>query len=164
MSSGHIENNRTGRPQVASMKARFTNSGSRSIRSTRSTSFTAGRRISSCRLSWVMFFQLCVRWVSPTIATTGDPPFRLSTNPVTKLVCPGAERGITNANPAGHARIGIGGKGTGAFIADQAMGHAEPPDRIVKRQKLKSTHPEKSDPRRGLGGLLPAPHRRSSHW
>jgi len=47
----------------------------RAVISTRISSFTAGRSISTWRLSWVMFFQECMRLVSPVIATIGMPPF-----------------------------------------------------------------------------------------
>ena len=57
--------------------------------STRITSLTAGRRISSCLDSWVMFFQEWVRLLSPVSTTSGDPAFSASTRPVTRLVAPG---------------------------------------------------------------------------
>ena len=78
-----------GRPVVATWKARRTNSGIRSIFSTRINSFDAGARISVCRLSWVMFFQECRRWLSPISATIGVPAFKASTRAVTRFVAPG---------------------------------------------------------------------------
>ena len=39
--------------------------------------------------SWVMFFQECRRWVSPTSATIGVPALSASTSPVTRFVAPG---------------------------------------------------------------------------
>ena len=88
-SSGTSSSTGPGRPEVATANARRTSSGMRAVISTRISSLTAGRRISTWRDSWVMFFQECMRLVSPVIATIGMPPFSDSTSPVTRLVAPG---------------------------------------------------------------------------
>jgi len=88
-SSGTSSRTGPGRPEVATAKARAKSSGTRAVCSTRINSLTAGRRISTCRHSWVMFFQEWVRLVSPAKATTGVPAFNASIRPVTRLVAPG---------------------------------------------------------------------------
>jgi hypothetical protein len=86
---GHVEQDRSGRPEVATAKARRVSSGMRLVCSTQISSLTAGFKISAWRHSCVMFFQEWARLVSPAIATTGMPPFNDSTRPVTRLVAPG---------------------------------------------------------------------------
>ena len=89
ISSGTSTTTGPGRPEVATRKARRINSGMRATLSMRMSSLQAGRRMSICRLSWVMFFHECSRCESPTITTSGEPALSASTSPVTRLVAPG---------------------------------------------------------------------------
>ncbi len=88
-SSGTSITTGPGRPDVATVYARRTTSGTRSTASTRISSLTAGRRISTCLASCVMLRQECPRWVSPVRAITGTPAFSDSTRAVTRFVAPG---------------------------------------------------------------------------
>ena len=62
----------------------------------------AGRRAGSrpAGVSCVMFFQECARWVSPTMATSGEPALSASTRPVTRLVAPGPSVASQTPTPA----------------------------------------------------------------
>jgi hypothetical protein len=124
-SSGTSTTTGPGRPVVAIMKARRTSSGIRSIRSTRSTSLTAGRRISSWRLSWVMFFQEWARWLSPTSGTghAGVQALDQRGHEVGRIR---PEGGIAHADPVGDAGIGIGRERAAALVVDQGMAQPEP--------------------------------------
>ena len=142
MSSGTSSTTGPGRPDVATAKARRTSSGIRDRVSIRITSFTAGRRISSCRHSWVMFFQECSRWLSPTMATIGVPELSASTRPVTRLVAPGPSVASTRPDAAGDLGIGVGREHAGALVVDQVVIEAETARRIVEGKQLEAAHAE----------------------
>ena len=98
-SSGTSSTTGPGRPEVATLKARRTSSGIRGVRSIRITSLTAGRRISSCRLSWVMFFQECV-----AVAVADERDHRRAgvqrlDQRGHEVGRAGAERGVAHARP-----------------------------------------------------------------
>ena len=88
-SSGTASTTGPGRPAVATASARRSSSGTRRTLSTRISSLAAGRRISLCRASCVMFFHAWSRLASPTMATIGVPALRLSTRAVVRFVAPG---------------------------------------------------------------------------
>ena len=99
---------------------------SRLVSSTRISSLTAGRRISACRHSCVMFFQECARLVSPAIATIGTSRrSALRSSRCTRLVAPGPSVPSQMPGPVGDPRIGVGGEGAAALVVDQEMPHAE---------------------------------------
>ena len=52
------------------------------------------------------------------------------------------ERGVDQADAAGHLGVGIGGEYAGALVVDQMMAQAEPARRVVERQQLKAAHAE----------------------
>ena len=54
----------------------------------------------------------------------------------------GAERAVAHTGPVGDPRIGVRCKGAAALVIDQKMPHAELRQRVVKRQELKTAHPE----------------------
>ena len=61
----------------------------RLVSSTRISSFAAGRSISVCRHSCVMFLFAWPRLASPVIAIKGIPAFKDSASAVARLVAPG---------------------------------------------------------------------------
>ena len=118
--------------------------------STRISSLTAGRRISIWRASCVMFFQACSRCASPTSTTSGVPALSASTRPVTRLVAPGPERRIGEADAARDLGVGIGREDGGALVVDEMMGETEPARGVVERQELEAAHAEHGSALEGL--------------
>ena len=103
---------------------------------------TAGRRISSWRVSCVMFFQACSRLASPMMAIIGRPALRLSTRPVTRLVAPGPSVASTHARAVRHLGVGVGREGAAALVVDQRVLEAERAAGLVERQQLEAAHAE----------------------
>ena len=54
----------------------------------------------------------------------------------------GAERTVAHTGAVGYPRIGVRCKGAAPLVIDQKMPHAELRQRVVKRQELKTAHPE----------------------
>ena len=134
----------------------------RSTISTRITSFTTGFSTSSCRASCVMFFQECSRLVSPVMAMIGMPALKDSASAVVEIGGAGAERGVDDAGPVGHPRIGIGGKGAAALVVDERVPEPEDAAGLVERQQLEAAHAEQRPHFVELQHLCRAHGRRSS--
>ena len=110
--------------------------------STRSTSFTAGRRMSSCRASCVMFFPACS---AVRIAHQRDhrrAGVQRLDQPGREIGRPRPERRIHQPDTARDLGVGIGDEGAGALVVDQVVRQAEPPRGVVERQQLEAAHAE----------------------
>ena len=90
--AGEREDSRVGygRPPVATVNARQTSSGTRSIRSTAMLCLVVGRIIPNWSLSWVAARPPIAAFTSPVNASSGMDPPNDSASPLTRLVAPGA--------------------------------------------------------------------------
>ena len=158
-SSGTSSTTGPGRPEVATAKARRTSSGMRLVASTRISSFTAGRRIST----WPRL----LRHVLPGVIAVGVADDRdMRHAGVERLDQRGdqigrarSERRVAHAGTIGDARIGVRGEGAAALVVDQVVAQAERAHRLVERQQLEAAHAEhRTDARQlqHLGERLPA--------
>ena len=142
MSSGTSTITGPGRPEVATRKARRVSSGMRCTASMR-RNFLAGRPQDldlAGLLRHVLAGVVAMRVADQHHQRrAGIQRFHQAGDEVG-----GArpERGIRQADAAGHFRVGVGDEHGGALVVDQMVRQAEPAGGVVERQQLKTAHAE----------------------
>jgi len=114
----------------------------RLVSSTRISSLTAGRRIST----WPAFLRHVLPGMGP-VGVAGDrhdrdPAVQRFDEAGDEVGRAGAERAVADPRTVGDPCIGIGREGAAALVVDEEMLHAELPQRVVERQQLEPAHAE----------------------